>query len=129
MLGVYLVAAELTFKDRIVSITSRNAIGADLLITDQTCRRTWSVQVKTNRQAASFWLLNQHATEFRSPTHLYVFVNLKGDKRPDYYVVPSEFVAANVSVEPTKSGTWYSFSRNDGEQYKEKWEEGFPLQV
>ena len=46
MLGTYLAAAELTKKGFIVSITSRNAKGADLLVTDQSCKKTWSVQVK-----------------------------------------------------------------------------------
>jgi hypothetical protein len=41
LLGVYLVAAELSYRGFIVSPTSRSAIGADLLVTDQECKRTW----------------------------------------------------------------------------------------
>src|SRR5215208_4312133 len=48
MLGVYMVAAELSRLGFIVSPTSRSARGADLLVTNQTCTRTISVQVKTN---------------------------------------------------------------------------------
>jgi hypothetical protein len=36
MLGAYLAAAELTQRGLIVSMTSRNARGADLLVADQT---------------------------------------------------------------------------------------------
>jgi hypothetical protein len=48
VLGVYLVAAELSRRNFIVSITSRGAAGADLLVTGQQCKKAWSVQVKTN---------------------------------------------------------------------------------
>lgn len=68
MQGVYLVAAELTYRGFIVSITSRNAFGADLLVTDQQCRQAWSVQVKTNHQAMSFWLVSNRMDEILAPT-------------------------------------------------------------
>jgi hypothetical protein len=48
MRGVYLVAAELSRLGFIASPTSRSAIGADILVTDQSCQNTFSVQVKTN---------------------------------------------------------------------------------
>src|SRR4051794_8499727 len=89
MLGTYLAAAQLTQKGLVVSVTSRNARGADLLATDQDHKRTWSIQVKTNRKAASFWLLSKDYKQLSSATHIYLFINLRGDQRPDYYVVPS----------------------------------------
>lgn len=54
MHGVYLVAAELTRRGLIVSPTLRNALAADLLATDQDCKMTWSVQVKTNTGRTPF---------------------------------------------------------------------------
>jgi len=123
MQGVYLVAAELTYKGFIVSVTSRSAFGADLLATDQSCKKAWSVQVKTNKQAATFWLLNKHAKELISDSHVYVFVNLKGNERPEYHVVRSEEVANAVCVETTPSGVWYSFDRRSLANPKaERWE-------
>jgi hypothetical protein len=113
MQGVFLVAAELTRLGFIVSLTSRNAFGADLLITDQKCERSWSVQVKTNSQKMSFWLLSAHAEHIKSTTHIYVLVTLKGKERPDFHVIPSEFVATHVYKQTTKSGTWYSFDQSD----------------
>ena len=82
MLGVYLTAAELTSRGFIVSPTSRSALGADLLVTDQRCQKAWSVQVKTQRQAANYWLVGSHAREINSPTHIYVFINLRGAIAP-----------------------------------------------
>jgi len=59
----------------IASPTSRSALGADILVTDQACLRAVSVQVKTNASAASFWLAGKRIPS--SDTHIYVLVNLK----------------------------------------------------
>jgi hypothetical protein len=123
MQGVYLVAAELTGREFIVSVTSRNARGTDLLVTDQGCQRAWSVQVKATNQNRAFWLVGEHAKNVKSPTHVYVFANLKGKERPTYYVVPSEFVAANAKEDKSKkSGApFYYLNRSDAEPYLEGW--------
>ena len=90
MRGVYSAAAELARRGFIVSPTSRSASGADLLVTDQRCRRAWSVQVKTTgqRHPASYCLVGSHVKEFASDTHIYIFVSYKEDK-PHFLVVPS----------------------------------------
>src|SRR6476646_2783014 len=93
MRGVYLVAAELSRIGFVASPTSRSAVAADILVTDQACRRAFSVQVKTNSPRASdatFWLVGEHTPV--SDTHVYVLVNLKSKKNaalPEYFVVPS----------------------------------------
>ena len=120
--GCILVAAELTRLGFIVSLTSRNAFGADLLVTDQKCERSWSVQVKTNSQRMSYWLVGERAESVKSPTHIYVFVTLNGIERPEYHVVPSEFVASHIYKDNGKSGTWYSFDRSDFKPGSEGWE-------
>lgn len=125
MLGVYLVAAELTRLDFIVSPTSRSAFGADLLVTDQKCKMAWSVQVKTNRRVHGFWLLNPRVGETYSDSHIYVFVDLKGDARPEYFVVPSTHVAKIHRVDkqgdPAKPSIWYSVHKQDIPEYAEAW--------
>jgi hypothetical protein len=122
MLGVYLTAAELIKLDFIVSPTSRSAFGADLLVTDRHCRDAWSVQVKTNRKAASFWLLNAHAADLSSESHVYVFVNLRGEERPDYFVVPSaDVVRIHKVTTRTTGSTWYFVDRKDMGDYAEGW--------
>ena len=114
MLGVYLVAAELSQLGFIVSPTSRSARGADLLVTDQICQRAWSVQVKTNKNSASFWLLGKHSSRMKSASHAYVFVNLKGESRPEYLVVPSRHVAAKMKTTTRSTGSvWYAFRKAD----------------
>ena len=96
MQGVFLAAAELTYRGFVVSLTARNAFGADLLVADNQCQHAWSVQVKTNQDTSSnFWLLNAHSENLKSDSHVYIFVALRGNQRPKFLVVPSRVVAEN----------------------------------
>src|SRR3954463_624729 len=98
MRGVYLTAAELSRLGFIASPTSRSAMAADILLTDQACRRAFSVQVKTNSAratASTYWLVGRHISV--SETHVYLLVNLESKEDPalpEYFVVPSEIVKA-----------------------------------
>lgn len=127
MRGVYLVAAELSRLGFIASPTSRSAIGADILATDQSCSKTFSVQVKTSARTFGFWLLSSKARTMVSAKHIYVFVNLRARKDGEtieYFVVPSKVVAAKM-----KSGTsvtrawteWHQFNLADALRYRDKW--------
>ena len=128
MRGVYLVAAELSRIGFIASPTSRSAIGADILATDQKCEKTYSVQVKTNATTFSFWLVGAKAREIVSPQHVYVFVNLRRGRAGEtieYFVVPSRVVAKKTTVATSRTGrqsVWHSFYRSDAEPYRDKWE-------
>lgn len=121
MRGLFLVAAELSQQHFIVSPTSRGAAGADLLVTDKLCKRAFSVQLKTNAAVFGFWLLNKHAIEIVSPTHIYVLVNLRKNGINEFFIVPSKVIAKKTLKEERKGGIFYSFSYSDAEPYKEKW--------
>jgi hypothetical protein len=130
MRGVYLTAAKLTKGGLIVSPTSRSSFGADLLVTDEKCKKAWSVQVKTNHGRPRFWLLNKHSKQTASPSHIYVLVNLcrhnlkqaKLHPSPDFYVVPSRIIARVLRTTPRKTGSiFYSVQLPDIEKYKERW--------
>lgn len=129
MRGVYLVASELSRLGFIASPTSRSAIGADILVTDPECARTYSVQVKTNASTFSFWLLSGRASTICSPSHIYVFVNIRANKKRgeiiEYFVVPSEIVASNIRHTVARSGQrgdWYDFRRSVAVAYKDHWQ-------
>lgn len=113
MRGVYLVAAELTRLGFIVSPTSRSAAGADLLVTDQKCKRAFSVQVKTNARTFGFWLIGKKAREIVSDTHIYVLVNIRNSVRSgekiEFFVVPSKIVARRGF----HGGSWQNISRGN----------------
>jgi len=70
MRGVCLVAAELSRLGFIVSPTSRSAAGADLLVTNHSCLRAFSVQVKTNATSFGFWLVGKHALDLKARSHI-----------------------------------------------------------
>jgi hypothetical protein len=131
MRGVYLVAAELSRQGFIASPTSRSALGADILVTDQACQRAFSVQVKTNAGDPNFWLVGKHIPV--SDTHIYVLVNLRSNKdgaQPDYFIVPSRDLKARVvhSVHPRSE--FFAVYKNENEikgiqgilSYRDKWE-------
>ncbi len=121
MRGVFLVAGELAARGLIVSPTSRNAFGADLLVTDAACDKAWSVQVKTNMTTFGFWLVGERARRLRSPSHVYVLVNLRQNPGAEFYVVPSAVVAKSVVVDQRPKSTWYSVLLKDLQPYRDNW--------
>lgn len=131
MRGVYLTAAELSRLGFIVCTTSRNAQGANLLITDHHCLRTFSVQVKTNNQSnPAFFLIGRRGKDVISETHIYVLLNiLKPSKknpidRFEYYVVPSKVVAEKLIYSKSKTGKaeWWLVRTKGILRYKDKWD-------
>ncbi len=123
MRGVYLVAAELSKIGFIASPTSRSAQGADILVTDTDCKKSFAVQVKTNAHTFNFWLVNSKAKTLQSKTLIYAFVNLKKDGI-EYYLVPSTFVAKNIDISKpskTQQSVWYSIELEKIKKYKDNW--------
>ena len=126
MTGVYLVAAELTRRGFIVSVTSRSARGADILATDKKCQRAYSVQVKTNSGYANYWLVGKRSEQTASKSYIYIFVNLDkpikekkfDEEEPEYFIVPSRVVKIKTEISRHKASTWYSFSRDNAKSYK-----------
>ena len=123
MRAVFQVAAEIVARGFIVSPTSRSAFGADLLVTNESCSRAFSVQVKANAQPAGFWLVGEHAKHLSSPSHIYVFVNFdEGEKENGYYIVPSKVVKRRMESSTAKTGSkWHQFNKSDAEKYRNAW--------
>ena len=125
MRGVYLVAAELSRLGFIVSPTSRSAAGADLLVTNQSCSRAFSVQVKTNASSFSFWLVGKNALSLKARSHIYVLLNLRqkrGEAEHEFFVVPSVTLATLTVEYPRKHSTWYAVKRTGILQYRDRWD-------
>lgn len=122
MRGVYLVAAELSGRGFIVSPTSRCAVGGDLLVTDQKCKRAYSVRVKTNACSFNFWLIGKTAKEMASDNHIYIFVNIRGSQKNgetiEYFVVPSR----NLAESGYHVGNWPSIKREKVLGYENAWQ-------
>ncbi len=124
MRGVYLVAAELSRLGFIASPTSRSAIGADILVTDQSCQRSFSVQVKTNARVFGFWLLSKKAKEQVSRSHIYALVNIRSPKdgeEIEYYIVTSRVVANRMRHDKHPKSEWFSIHRSEVEEFQDNW--------
>ncbi|MNR82475.1 hypothetical protein D3C72_132340 [compost metagenome] len=94
--GEYFVAAELTRRGFIASITLRNTRGIDILATPESGGQAIEIQVKTS-QSEKWWLLSKACEEIRDPGRFYVFVRLLDDHlRPEFYIVPSRVVAVEA---------------------------------
>ncbi len=95
--GEYFVAAELSRRGYIASISLRNTRGIDILATTQDSSRSVTIQCKTNQTTARKWLLNEKSERFESDSHVYIFVALgKLTTRPRFHIVPSKVVAERI---------------------------------
>lgn len=122
MRGVYLVAAELSRLGFIATPTSRSAMAADVLVTDQGCQQPFTVQVKTNAKAPAFWLIGKKVPV--SPTHVYLLVNLESRQdrtRSEFFVVPSQVVRDVLRYEQRPNSEWWSVFRKDIPDYENAW--------
>jgi len=133
--GEYFVAAELSRRGNIASISLRNTRGIDILATNREASRSITIQCKTNQLARKAWILNEKSEDFVSDTHFYVFVALGGVlERPSYHVVPSRVVAEHTSsghrqwlLTPGRDGRKHvdsqvrKFSDSD-DKYLERWD-------
>lgn len=133
--GEYYVAAELTMRGHIASITLRNSRGVDIIASNNDASASVSIQVKTINNSKPKWLLNSKSENFFSENHFYVLVALrKLGERPDFYVVPSKDIAHCVK---TSHEDWLAGKKSDGTsrkdsamrnfadidgQYKEAWQ-------
>ena len=134
--GEYFVAAELSRRGYIASITLRNTKGIDILASNQEASKSVGIQVKTSQGSRKAWVLTKKAEDNYSDNFFYPFVNLKGEmSRPDYHIVPSKIVADTIREDhalwlktpgrggkPHKDNPVRKFFDADG-KYLEKWEE------
>jgi hypothetical protein len=96
--GEYFVAAELSKRGYIASITLRNTRGIDILVSNRNANKSVGIQVKSTKYSNTrSWMLNEKAEDYYADNLFYVFVNLKEkDQRPDFFVVPSGIVARYI---------------------------------
>ena len=94
--GENFIAAELSRRGWITTMTLKNTPNIDVIATTQDGLRTLNIQVKTrstgNRQG---WILNKGIETLVSSDNFYIaFVDLKGkDEKPDYFLIPKNLFA------------------------------------
>jgi len=98
--GEYFVAAELSRRGYIASISMRNTKGIDILATNASAKRSVTIQCKTNQGGSSSWLLNKKAETVISLNHFYIFVAIGPlEESPRFHVVPSHRVARDIKID------------------------------
>jgi hypothetical protein len=114
--GEYFVAAELSRRGYVASLTLRNTRGIDILASNTDATKSVGIQVKANSGKKPQWILGQKAESDVAENLFCVFVNLNGSGPPEYYVVPRAVVAKYVS-ESHKA--WLATPRLDGNAHQD----------
>jgi hypothetical protein len=115
--GEYFVAAELSARGNIASISLRNSRGIDIIASNASANTTVTIQVKSNSSGNPSWILSKKSESFVSHNHFYVFVRLHAlGERPTFHIVPSEDVAKYISE---SHSNWLSGKKRDGSERKD----------
>ncbi len=95
--GEYYVAAELSRRGYLAAITLRNSDGVDILVSNESGEKTFSVQVKTTQNKRK-WILGKKVEEDKAVNKFYVFVNIPNDLNslPEYYIVKAIDLSKNI---------------------------------
>ena len=91
--GEYFVAAELTRRGYIASLTLRNTRGIDILASNLNATKSVGIQVKAVQGRGKSWMLNQKVESSEATNLFFVFIRLNHLDAPEYYIVPREEVS------------------------------------
>ena len=95
--GEYFVAAELTRRGYVASLTGKNTKAIDILASNKDGSKSVAIQVKTcNKLYVDKWMMTQSSETVFSDNLFYVLVNMNEGEMPDYYIVPSAYVAQKL---------------------------------
>lgn len=132
--GEYFVAAELSRRGFITTLTLKNTKGVDILASDQEAIKTIAIQVKTTTKNKNEWMLTEKSESFVSENHFYVLVRLNNLAQPTFHIVPSKAIAKKIKTShqkwldtPAKDGSKHNTSsvrifRDFEDKYKDKWD-------
>lgn len=114
--GEYFVAAELSRRGYVASVTLRNTKGIDILASNVNATKSVGIQVKTSQGTGKDWVLNKKVENETATNLFFVFVRLNGLATAEYYIVPR----ADVAVFARKTHEqWLSGKRRDGKPHKD----------
>jgi len=115
--GEYFVAAELSRRGYMASITLRNNDSIDIHASNLADKKIFAIQVKTNQYSGRKWPVGQKTENLHSDNMFYVFVSFKKlNERPDYFIVPSKDVATHVKDGHNK---WLATPGKKGQEHKD----------
>lgn len=70
--GEYFVAAELSRRGFIASLTLKNTQGIDILVSTIGVERSYAVQVKTTQGKKKEWMLNEKSEKLKDENFFYI---------------------------------------------------------
>lgn len=98
--GEYFVAAKLSRRGYIASVTLRNTRGVDILASNRDATKSVAIQVKASQRGMPEWILNQKIERGDKPSSaipenlFFVFVNIPpAGGPPSYHIVGRSEVA------------------------------------
>lgn len=94
--GEYFVAAELSRRGYVASLTLRNTRGIDILVSNAEATKSVGIQVKTKQGRGADWMMNKKVEADVAENLFFVFIVLNDLEAPEYYVVPKDVVARFV---------------------------------
>ena len=132
--GEYLVAAELSRRGYVASLTLRNTRGIDILASNLDATKSVGIQVKTSQGTKPKWIMSKKAEADVAENLFYVFVCLAPDAPASFYVVPRQEVAKYVREShqqwldtPGRRGQAHRDSdmrnfKDPDHEYKDRWD-------
>lgn len=117
--GEFFVAAELSQRGIVATMTLKNTPHIDILATNLEKAKTANIQVKTmSINNNTGWRLSEKDEKPSNiKNHYYVFVNLQGPgKLPEYIIIPQKELAVFLEKEHK---SWVSGKKRDGSSRKD----------
>jgi hypothetical protein len=115
--GEYFVAAELSRRGFMASITLRNNDSVDIHASRLSDNKIYAIQVKTNQAGRHDWMLSKKAESNKKENFFYIFVALKGvTERPEFFIVPSQKVAEFAT---NSHAHWLSVPGRNGQKHND----------
>src|SRR5258706_15393205 len=90
--GEYFVAAELSRRGYVASLTLRNTRGIDILASNKDATKSVGIQVKTSQGAKADWVMSKKAEQDLAENLFYVFVSLPSGAPASFHIVPRKAV-------------------------------------
>lgn len=133
--GEYFVAAELSRRGYVASLTLRNTRGIDVLASNADATKSVAIQVKSHYGKTKEWMLSVKVEHQDVADNLFfVFVRLNDGETPSYHVVPASIVVRAVTEShkkwletPGRNGQPHNDSpmrkfRDAGNEYLDRWD-------
>ncbi len=97
--GEYFVVAEISKRNAIATITSKNTPNIDILASSLDGKKTANIQVKTGRRTTGGFIVGSSSMKSLGSNFFYVFVLLKDKSESEYWIIPQIVVAKIVELD------------------------------